>query len=1343
VTKGAATCFAMKRTDVIEPKGLASKKAPAQSLDTVPEGYGPSDIQAAYKLPEASGAPTVAIVDAYDNPNVEEDLAVYREQYGLPPCTTANGCFQKLNQDGKPSPLPPSNTTWAGEIALDVDAVSAACPACHIMLIEASSAYDDLYTAVDTARVVGAKFISMSWGGYENGTENSLDEQYFKHPGVVYTVSTGDDGYSYGAIYPATSQYTIAVGGTSLTQAEGTPRGWSERAWDDTGSGCSYAVTKPSWQGDIADCATRADSDVSAVADPGTGLAVYNTFSDAGWAVYGGTSLSAPLIASMYAIAGTPVPDTYPSSYLYADAHKDTDLNDVTEGSNGNCSSVLCNAGKGWDGPTGVGTPNGVNALSAGPRGDIKGQVTDAETHQPIANAAVTTQDNYTATTDANGAYDLRVPVGTYDVTAKPFGYTSQTTSGISVADGKTASVDFSLKKMETHLLSGTVTDGSGHGWPMYSKITIDGYPDMVHTDPFTGKYSVALPKGSYKVHVEPADAAGYQVAGFDVDVDATDAQHDVGLKVTEAPCVAPGYAYTYVGGHEEFTDWDAADPKDGWSNVDNLGDGRVWRFDNPGNRPAPPGGDGHFAVMDSDHYGFTDEDTSLVSPVTDLSNATNPEISFDTQLEAGTYTRGYVDLSLDGGQTWSNVWQDVDSRSVHAHITIPVPQAAGKSSVRVRFHDTDHYAWWWSVDNVLIGNRLCSPVEGGLLTGVATDGNTQAGLAGVKVTDGSESGGSAVSVATPDDPNVPDGFYQLFSPGSGSHSFTASLGAYTPATTTANISADAATRKDWPMAAGLPQVGPASISMTETVGEKKSAQITLANNGTKPLQFTLAGRNGPFAPMAGQTSATGGARLQKLAGVATPHPGITGARPKADAKLPAAAASGPWQSVADLPQTIQDNLVAYDRGKVYSIGGFGLTDTDYVTKGFVYDPTTHEWSSIADAPAALGLSSGAFVDGKLYMVGGADSTGNPSRMVYVYDPTTNRWSKAASLPRAESAAATAVLDGQLYIIGGCSGACDPTSSTVYRYDPATDSWTRLADYPVSVAYAGCAGVKGEVVCAGGLEYSTADVDVKSTYIYDPKTDMWSKGADMPYTNWGMAYSGAGDKLQMVAGASSGLVTNQSSEYDPATDTWSALPYPNTPTYRGGSACGMYKVGGSTGGYNEVGTVELLPGYDQCDGAGPPWMTESQTKLTVAPGAQTAVTVTLDSSRISQPGTYSADIVVRTDSPYPVQKVHVTLQVNPPSSWGKVTGTVTDAGTGTPLPAATVRICTYVAKPGTCGQVSYTLKTDKSGHYQLWLDKSYNPLQVLVADDGYQPETQVVKISKEGTTTADFSLDKT
>ena len=335
------------------------------SSTATPSGYGPGDLQSAYKLPSgtAGGGRTVAIVDAYDLPSAQSDLNTYRAQYGLPAC--ASGCFSKVNQNGGSTP-PAADAGWGQEIMLDLDMVSAACPNCKVLLVEAnSSSLTDLGTAVNTAVGLGAVAVSNSYGGPESAAQISYDTSYYRHPGVAVTASSGDSGF--GVQYPAASQYVTAVGGTSLTPMS-SPRGYTESGWTGAGSGCSAYEPKPAWQHDTG-CAHRTVADVSAVADPGTGVAVYDSTAytspsgstQSGWLVFGGTSASSPLVAATYAMAGTAPAGTPMASLPYANPHT---LYDPASGSNGTCGSYLCTAGPSYDGPTGLGTPHGTAGFS-------------------------------------------------------------------------------------------------------------------------------------------------------------------------------------------------------------------------------------------------------------------------------------------------------------------------------------------------------------------------------------------------------------------------------------------------------------------------------------------------------------------------------------------------------------------------------------------------------------------------------------------------------------------------------------------------------------------------------------------------------------------------------------------------------------------------------------------------------------------------------------------------------------------------------------------------------------------------------------------------------------------
>jgi subtilase family serine protease len=351
--KGEAVCHSMK---MVNAKGVA----PATS--TPPSGaLTPAQVRSAYGLTgSSSGGKTVAIVDAYGYTNLERDLGVYRSYWGLSPCTKANGCLTVVNQKGGTS-LPRMDVGWAQEQALDVDAVSAACPDCKILVVQASSAsFGNLGTAVNTAAAwPGVVAISNSYGSSSDAADSSYGK-YYNHPGIAVTASTGDNGYK-GGSYPASSSYVTAVGGTSLAMS-GTSR-VSEKVWSGAGSGCSTYNTALSAASSFdTGCAKRAMADVSAAADPGTGgLAVYYPTSknNSTWGQFGGTSESSPIIASVYAMAG-PI-----SGYANATPYGNPGaLHDITSGSNGTCSpSQWCTARSGWDGPTGLGTPNGTGAF--------------------------------------------------------------------------------------------------------------------------------------------------------------------------------------------------------------------------------------------------------------------------------------------------------------------------------------------------------------------------------------------------------------------------------------------------------------------------------------------------------------------------------------------------------------------------------------------------------------------------------------------------------------------------------------------------------------------------------------------------------------------------------------------------------------------------------------------------------------------------------------------------------------------------------------------------------------------------------------------------------------------
>lgn len=347
---GSGSCTAIRRLDIVP------------ALNLVPDliaGFQPQDLWGAYGVPWQKGAgQTIGIVVAMNNPNAASDLAVYRSTMSLPPCTVASGCLRFAAQNGS-SALPAGDQDWGQEMSVDLDMASAICPNCKLLVVEANSSnIEDLTTSVSTAVSLGATVVSNSYTTPETASV-AADNPKWNHPGVPIVVGAGDSGYGVG--WPASSSYVTAVGGTTLLPIlDGIAV--LETAWSDTGSGCSGYIAKPSWQHDAL-CKKRTVNDVAAIANPVPGVAVYDTYfsssSDRGWNVYGGTSVSTPIIAGMYALAGNGS-SIDNASGLYAGTGS---LNNIILGVNGLCLTYLCTAGLGYNGPTGLGTPSGARAF--------------------------------------------------------------------------------------------------------------------------------------------------------------------------------------------------------------------------------------------------------------------------------------------------------------------------------------------------------------------------------------------------------------------------------------------------------------------------------------------------------------------------------------------------------------------------------------------------------------------------------------------------------------------------------------------------------------------------------------------------------------------------------------------------------------------------------------------------------------------------------------------------------------------------------------------------------------------------------------------------------------------
>ncbi|HEX6871944.1 MAG TPA: carboxypeptidase regulatory-like domain-containing protein, partial [Micromonosporaceae bacterium] len=963
-----------------------------------------------------------------------------------------------------------------------------------------------------------------------------------------------------------------------------------------------------------------------------------------------------------------------------------------------------------------------------GPRGEVTGTVTDAA-GSPIAGASVKVGPSATTTANDKGVYRITVPVGEQSVTATAFGYQTRSTT-VTVTDGGSVTADFALAALPKHRLSGVVKDGSGHGWPLYARVDVAGRPGgPIFTDPATGTYAVDLPPGDYGLTVRAMYPA-YQQSTVQFSVFDTDLVRDVDLRV-ESTCTAAGYRFNY--GSPLFTErFDSGTTPDGWTVV-NRSTFPGWKFTDSKNRGNLTGGTGGYAIVDSDASGSgSTTDTDLITPALDLSGFDAPVLRFNSDYRAQNGAAD-IEASFNGGATWLLYahWTTA-SRRGPAVEELSMPEMAGKSSVQIRFRYKAAWAWWWELDNVSIVNRNCDPVPGGLVVGQVTDANTSSGVNGAVVTSVDKPAEKATTGGTPDDTARGDGFFWLYSTLTGSHQFTAAKAGYQPDTATVAVAADGAARADFGLRAGRLTITPATLSNTQTLGQVRTVTTTIRNDGTAPATVDLSERRGAFEIL-GPIGAPLQLNLVKGSGTSQ---GWLGDNKPGDPLEPSPYAP-PWTNTASYPSVVMDNAMATYAGQVYSVGG--VTATAALNAAYLFDPPTNTWTRLADMPAALEKPTAAFIDGRLFVFGGWTTSGSTSNKVYVYDPTTKVWqTRASTNPAPRAAAAVATVNGSIYLVGGCIDANCSKSDLVVRYDPVADTFTQVAEYPVPVAWHGCGGINGYVYCAGGV--STAPL--KIGYAYNPSTNGWSPIADLPVDFWGMGVATANGMLLLSTGAinNSTSVTNQGWAYDPAANAWATLPNANYARYRSGTACTFLKVGGSTSGFTPTAESELLPGFDRCETiTDVPWLSATPTSTTLQPGQSVTVTVTLDASTaagVTQPGTYNAEFGVRSNTPYPINPIAVVMNVTAPKDWGKLTGLVTGAscdGSTIALRGATVQVNGKTTW-------TFTLKADSAGRYAIWAPSGASPVQIIVARDGWIPQTIKVNIKASKVVSTDFVL---
>lgn len=799
---------------------------------------------------------------------------------------------------------------------------------------------------------------------------------------------------------------------------------------------------------------------------------------------------------------------------------------------------------------------------------------------------------------------------------------------------------------------------------------------------------------------------------------------HNITVPVNATTCTAPGYSFISSPVLSETFDDYSGDggttPPPGWTIQDNEGNGQVWDFNNPEGRGNLTGGSGFFAAANSDQFGpGATQNTSLITPTVSLAGESNPMLQFNNDYFGFPGQTAAVDVSTDGGTTWTNV-REHTSDSVRGPDleVVPLTAFAGDTSVQVRFHFTSSFGWWWEVDNVTIGNRACSPVSGGLVVGQVTDANTGTGLSGATVTDTNNT--SATTTTGPSgDPALATGYYWMFDSDLGSHSFTAARGGYQTAAQAITVTSGTSTDANFALGAGQLTITPSSITTSQVLGTATNTTMTLKNTGTAPVNVKLVQQGGTFQLLTAKGSPLKlvplgddqdtGATPAFLGGHANDGAPLVNAGPPADQPT--------WSTITSYPTGVMDNSADFINGNAYSVGGLN-TSFSLLNNGYVYDPVQNTWSAIANMPVAREKPGVVADNGKLYVSGGWNAAGTPIAETDVYDPTSNTWTTVSPNPNPATAPGVASANGLVHFVAGCEDSACTAGTNVEVYNPATDTWSTAAPYPQGDSWLSCGGINGKVYCSGGTNGTST---FSNGYVYDPGTNAWSPIANMPIDLWASA-SGAADGMLVVStGVTNGFstVTNQGYAYDPVQNTWSALPNAQFSIYRSSGSCGFYQIGGSSGGFSPQSSSEMLSGLTECGTTNIPWMTETPATATVQPGQSVPVTVTLTATQadtVTQPGTYTAQIGFEQDTPYDVSPVDVTMNVTPPTGWGEIVGTL--SGENCSQTTAPLRGVIFANGKGKKG-FQFTLPTGTDGTYAFWGPANGNPWQLTASAAGW------------------------
>jgi subtilisin family serine protease len=939
-----------------------------------------------------------------------------------------------------------------------------------------------------------------------------------------------------------------------------------------------------------------------------------------------------------------------------------------------------------------------VLASPTGPTGTLQGTVTDAATGDPIAGADVTIVGavERERTTAADGTYEAVLPVGDYDVTASAFGFEPATAS-VTIAEDQTTTADFALVAVEAISVSGTVTDGSGHGWPLYASVDAVGTPLSTWTDPFSGAYSISLPaNATYTLMFDPA-YPGYSPATHEVAAGEEDVVLDVALEVGIADCRdAPGYQLeqpemamvtslpaqfqTYFDGRGIEVDFYTVSQLDQITGYDIV----LWGYSATSVNEAAFLG--FLDTTDAEGTGvvFLDHAFTTWNGIKTLSRFTGQPESVTTStggtgqenlyqvtqehpilagFEVGdviihepgqtawlAWFDGYAgegrQVIADAGRTGDGILGHgigVDERPNNRHALLSIHSQSATRGPSGWSEASDDIFWnaiQWAAP---AGSGFaCVPVEGGLVLGNVTDLNTGAGINGATVTSADAPDEMATTFATPDDPALDDGFYWMFSSLVGAHDFVAAAADYTDATETVDVLADSANRADFALAAGLLTVEPTELTAELRLGQSASRSFVVTNEGSAPAELQLIETGGSFEILGG-AAGQDGPRLP------------SGDPPEAPAPSPG------------------DELAREE--------------------------------AVADGGPALSV--------------------NPAR--------ERGASATPELPQPAQNEVTITHSASQTILAGNSVGCSRDSGLTTTENGYLRTFT-LSDFEISGDFAVTSVAFGIEALDPAQTLTINLYTLEGDLIYDNLTLIGTADATIDAQD----LSVVSVPVSGTAPAGSTLVV----EIDAPDMSGSGRFFVGSndagqtaPSYLRSESCGIAEPTDTADlGFPDMHIVMSVTGEV---GGDVPWLEVSPTAATLAPGESVTVTVGMDSGATdeNQPGTYRAGVAIGHDTPYDVPTVGVTMSVTPPNNWGKVAGTVTGIecdGTVGPLEGATVQLDGR--------RESIALSTDADGGYARWMPTNNNPVRIIVAHAGYHPQTRQVQLVPRQTVVADFAL---